>query len=118
RVVPAHPGLPHRLLHPVRVAERAELGRRVLQPRSEWKITPATLPPRVATAIRSASHTSSARRCVAKAQPMTRRENTSRTVARYSQPSHVRTYVMSPTQSPSGAGAVVDSPFTRSGLAG
>src|SRR5207249_6292321 len=30
RVVPAYPRLPHRLLRPVRVAERAELGRRVL----------------------------------------------------------------------------------------
>jgi hypothetical protein len=28
---------------------------------SEWKITPAMLPPRVATAIVSASHTSEAR---------------------------------------------------------
>src|ERR671936_118904 len=86
-------------------------------PRSEWKITPAIRPPRVATAIRSASQTSDARRCVVTAQPITRRENTSSTTARYSQPSHVRTYVMSPTHSSSGADAV-NAPCTRSGIAG
>jgi hypothetical protein len=50
-----------------------------VQSRSEWKITPATLPPRVATAIRNASHASSVRRGVAIAHPITRRENTSST---------------------------------------
>jgi hypothetical protein len=88
-----------------------------LQPLSEWKITPAAWPPRVATAIRSAAQTSDARRGSAMARPITRRENTSSTVARYSQPSHVRTYVMSPTHSTSGA-AAVNCPCTRSGIAG
>src|SRR6266436_6632318 len=40
---------------------------------------------------------------------MTRRENTASTVATYSQPSHVRTYVMSPTHS---------RPRTRAGARG
>jgi len=46
----------------MRGTERAELAAVYWQPRSEWKITPATLPPRVATAIRSASQTNAARR--------------------------------------------------------
>src|SRR5262249_59268874 len=86
-------------------------------PRSVGKITPPTDPPRVAMAIRSAAQTSDARRCSATAQPITRREKTSSTVATYSQPSHVRTYVMSPTHSTSGA-AVVNCPCTRSGIVG
>src|SRR4030095_994403 len=84
--VPPHARPPHRLLHPVRVAQVPDLGRRVLA-LSEWKITPATVPPRVATAIRSAAQPRDARRCSAMAQPITQRENTSSTVARYSQSS-------------------------------
>lgn len=59
-------------------------------PRSEWKITPSTSPPRAAAAIFRASATSSARMCAATDQPITRRENRSITVARYSQPYPVR----------------------------
>src|SRR5262249_39069769 len=49
--------------------------------------------------------------------PITRREKTSITVARYSHPCHVRMYVMSPTHSMSGAGAS-NCPCTRSGIVG
>ncbi|GGT68038.1 hypothetical protein GCM10010207_78520 [Streptomyces atratus] len=51
-------------------------------PRSEWKITPVTSPPRVATAARRASVTSSARMWLAMDQPSTRREYMSTTQAR------------------------------------
>lgn len=51
-------------------------------PRSAWKITPVTLPPRVATAAWSASMTSSARMRGAIDQPSTRRDRISMTQAR------------------------------------
>jgi len=60
-VVPAHPRASHRLLHAVRRAQGAELGGGILTAVVEWKITPATWPPRAATAMRIASQTSDAR---------------------------------------------------------
>lgn len=42
---------------------------------SEWKITPLTVPPRVAMAILRASQASSARMWLARAQPITRRQS-------------------------------------------
>src|SRR5664280_2950172 len=58
------------------------------QPRSEWKITSAS-GLRAATALASALAASSVRRWSARANPTTRREAISRTVARNSQPSAV-----------------------------
>jgi len=52
-------------------------------------MTPSTSPPRVATAVASASTTRLLRMCSVSDQPITRRENKSITVARYSQPSPV-----------------------------
>jgi len=68
--------------------------RGVLAAWSEWKIRPGP-GRRRPIAISSASQTSSGRMWSAVAQPSTRREARSTTVARYIQPSHVRTYVMS-----------------------
>ena len=62
----------------------------------------------------SASSTSSVRRWFAIAQPTTRRLHASTTTARYRNPAHVGTYVMSATQSWSGPGAP-KSRSTRSG---
>ena len=53
----------------------------------------------------SASSANSTRRCGWIAQPTTRRENRSSTTARYSQPSHVQTYVMSVLQRSLGCAA-------------
>lgn len=61
-------------------------------------ITPATLPPRVAMAILSASHTNVALQCSAIAKPISRLEYRSITVATYNLASHVTTSVMSPHQ--------------------
>ena len=69
-------------------------------PLSEWWITPSGR--RRESAIASAASTSSVRMCVAMAQPTTRRLQTSSTMARYSQPAQVGTYVMSATHSSSG----------------
>lgn len=57
-------------------------------------------------AISSASKTSSRAEVGFIAQPTTLREYRSSTTARYSQPGHVRRYVMSVTQARSGAGTV------------
>src|SRR5919106_6585825 len=61
---------------------------RYWQPRSAWNTTPGA-GSRAATALVSASATSSVRRCSARANPTTRREAMSITVASYSQPSQV-----------------------------
>lgn len=90
-VVPAHPGRTHRLRDARAGAQAAKLPTGVLaRPGSKWNTTLSMWPPRVATAILSASQTSSARRWSASAQPITRREYKSITVARYSQPWVVR----------------------------
>src|SRR5579884_4048172 len=73
-------------------------------PRSEWKIRPR-FGRRWLIAIRSASQINSARRWSAMAQPTTRREARSITLARYLQPSPVHPEVMSPArQTSSSAG--------------
>lgn len=63
--------------------------------RSMWKITPSP-GRRAANAVDRASVTRLVRMWSARAQPTTRRLDRSMTVARYAQPSHVATYVMSP----------------------
>jgi hypothetical protein len=68
--------------------------------------TPATLPPRVAIAMRIASHTNAALQCSAIAKPISRLEYKSITVARYSLPSHVLISVMSPHQVTFGSGGL------------
>ena len=65
-------------------------------PRSLWKIARGATRPWV-WAIRSALLISSVRMCGAIAHPTTMRECRSITVARYSHPSPVRRYVISPT---------------------
>ncbi|CNG90815.1 Uncharacterised protein [Mycobacterium tuberculosis] len=85
-------------------------------PRSEWKITPSTSPPRVAAAICSEAIVRSASWCCDIANPSSRRANMSSTVARYNGPSPVSICVTSPTHSRSGATAV-KLRRTRSGAA-
>jgi hypothetical protein len=65
-------------------------------PRSEWKIGPGL--GRAGGSPSGASQTRSARMWSAIAQPTTRGEPRSITLARYTQPSQVHTYVMSPAQ--------------------
>jgi hypothetical protein len=55
-----------------------------------WNTTSSGCPLRVATAMRSASATSSVRMCAATDHPITGRQYKSMTVARNSQPSQVR----------------------------
>jgi len=61
----------------------------------EWNTTFSGRSPRSVIAMTRASWTRSARMCSSMAQPITRREWASMTVARYSHPSQVRRYVMS-----------------------
>lgn len=64
-VVVTRPDAAHAPADPETVADLGERARGVLDPLSAWKITPAALPPRVATAIFNASTTSSVRMWVA-----------------------------------------------------
>src|SRR5215204_5060992 len=84
-------------------------------PLSEWNTTPVTWPPRTAAAMHSAALASGASWCSPIANPGSRRDARSKTVARYSLPSSVGISVRSPHQrwliTPA-----AKSLFTRSGI--
>jgi hypothetical protein len=85
--VPALTATPDRQAHAELVGQPGVLGAGVL-PRSLWKVT-GPVGRRAATAFVKAWATRSVRRWSAVAQPTTRREARSMTVARYSHPSQV-----------------------------